>query len=118
MRNSRFLVTGASGKVGSLVVAQLLKAGYRARAMVLREDIRASRLRALDAEIVVADMSDVESISAALIDVQGAYYCPPFDPYMNQGAAAFAVAAKESRLEHIGTAIAFSGPDRSLRSGS
>jgi NAD(P)H dehydrogenase (quinone) len=33
--------------------------------------------------------------------VQGAYYCPPFDPYMIQGAAAFAVAAKESRLEHI-----------------
>ena len=47
MRNSRFLVTGASGKIGSLVVAQLLKAGYRARAMVHREDIRASRLKAL-----------------------------------------------------------------------
>ncbi len=101
MRNSRFLVTGATGKVGSLVVAQLLKAGYRARAMVHREDIRASRLKSLGAEVIVADMSDVESIGAALIDVQGAYHCPPFDPYMIQGAAAFAVAAKESRLEHI-----------------
>jgi len=36
-----------------------------------------------------------------LKDVQAAYYCPPFDPYMIQGAVAFAVAAKEARLEHI-----------------
>ncbi|MEA3142442.1 MAG: hypothetical protein QOK23_4611 [Gammaproteobacteria bacterium] len=101
MRKPRIFVTGAAGKTGSLVVAELLKAGYLVRAMVHREDIRASRLKSQGAEIVVADMSDVESISAALIDVQGAYYCPPFDPYMIQGAAAFAVAAKESRLEHI-----------------
>jgi len=29
------------------------------------------------------------------------YYCPPIDPYMIQRAAAFTVAAKEARLEHI-----------------
>jgi NAD(P)H dehydrogenase (quinone) len=101
MRNPRILVTGATGKTGSLVAAELLKAGYPVRAMVHCHDIRASRLKSQGAEIAVADMTDVESISAALIDVQGAYYCPPFDPYMIQGAAAFAVAAKESRLEHI-----------------
>src|SRR5207302_9747502 len=53
------------------------------------------------AEIAVADMSDVERVAEALKDVQRAYYCPPLDPYMIQGAAAFAVAAKEARLEHI-----------------
>jgi uncharacterized protein YbjT (DUF2867 family) len=46
-------------------------------------------------------MSDVERIADALNDVQRAYFCPPFDPYMIQGAAAFAVAAKETRLKHI-----------------
>jgi hypothetical protein len=46
-------------------------------------------------------MSDVERVANALKDVQRAYYCPPIDPYMIQGAAAFAVAAKEARLEHI-----------------
>jgi hypothetical protein len=46
----------------------------------------------------VADMSDVERVADALTDVQRAYYCPPSDPYMIQGAVAFAVAAKESRL--------------------
>jgi threonine dehydratase len=48
-------------------------------------------------------MCDAERVSDALKDVQGAYYCPPFDPYMIQGAGtvAFAVAAKEARREHI-----------------
>jgi NAD(P)H dehydrogenase (quinone) len=95
------LVTGATGKTGGLVVAELLKAGYPVRAMVRREDSRSARLRALGAEITVADMSDVEHVGNALRDIQRAYYCPPFDPYMIQGAVAFAAAARESRLEHV-----------------
>ena len=101
MIKSRLIVTGATGKTGSVVVTELLKAGYPVRAMVHREDGRSAGLRAQGAEIAVAEMSDVERIADALNDVQRAYFCPPFDPYMIQGAAAFAVAAKEARLEHI-----------------
>jgi NAD(P)H dehydrogenase (quinone) len=101
MNKPRIIVTGATGKTGSVVVTELLKAGYPVRAMVHREDDRSARLKAAGAEIVVADMSDVERIADALRDVQRAYYCPPYDPYMIQGAVAFAVAAKESRLEQI-----------------
>src|ERR1700730_7346854 len=101
MTKPRIIVTGATGKTGSVVVTELLKAGYPVRAMVRREDGRSAPLKALGAEIAVADMSDVERIADALKDVQGAYYCPPLDPYMIQGAVAFAVAAKEARLEHI-----------------
>lgn len=101
MLKPRILVTGATGKTGSVVVAELLRAGYPVRAMVHREDGRSARLRAQGAEIAVADMSDVERVAEALKDCQRAYYCPPFDPYMIQGAVAFAVAARESRLEHI-----------------
>ncbi len=101
MNMPRIIVTGATGKTGSVVVAELLTAGYPVRAMVHREDDRSARLRAQGAEIVIADMSDVERIADALRDVQRAYYCPPYDPYMIQGAVAFAVAAKESRLEQI-----------------
>jgi len=97
----RIFVTGATGKTGSVVAAELLKAGYRVRAMVHGEDGRSAGLRAQGAEVVVADMSDVERVGDALKDVQGAYFCPPFDPYMIQGAVAFAVAAREARLEHI-----------------
>jgi uncharacterized protein YbjT (DUF2867 family) len=69
--------------------------------MVHREDGRSARLKAQGAEIVVVDMSDAEHVFGALMDVQRAYYCPPFDPYMIQGAVAFATAAKEARLEQI-----------------
>src|SRR5246127_5590516 len=101
MIKPRILVTGATGKTGSVVVSELLKAGYPVRALVHREEGRSAGLRALGAEIAVADMSDVERVADALKDVQRAYFCPPFDPYMIQGAVAFAVAAKEARLEHI-----------------
>jgi len=97
----RILVTGATGKTGRVVVAELLNAGYRVRAMVQREDGRSAQLTAQGVEIAVADMSDVERIADALTDVQRVYYCPPFDPHMLQGAVAFTVAARESRLEHI-----------------
>ena len=101
MLKPRILVTGATGKTGSVVVAELLRLGYPVRAMVHREDDRSARLAGQGAEIAVADMSDVERVADALRDVQRAYYCPPFDPYMLQGAVAFLVAARESRLEHI-----------------
>jgi uncharacterized protein YbjT (DUF2867 family) len=101
MIKPRIIVTGATGKTGSVVASELLKAGYPVRAMVHREDARSARLKAQGAEIAVADMSDVERVSGALKDVQRAYFCPPYDPYMIQGAVAFGVAAKEARLEHI-----------------
>jgi uncharacterized protein YbjT (DUF2867 family) len=95
------MVTGATGKTGSAVTAELLKAGYPVRALVHREDARSERLRTQGAEIAVADISDVERVADALEDVQRAYFCPPYDPYMIQGAVAFAVAANEARLEHV-----------------
>jgi NAD(P)H dehydrogenase (quinone) len=90
MMKPRMLVTGATGKTGSVVAAELLNAGYPVRVMVHREDRRSERLKSLGAEVVVAEMSDVERVVGALHDVQRAYYCPPF-----------AVAAKEAGLEHI-----------------
>jgi NAD(P)H dehydrogenase (quinone) len=101
MIKPRIIVTGATGKTGSVVVRELLKSGYPVRALVHKEDGRSAHLKAQGAELAVADMSDVERVADALKDVQRAYYCPPFDPYMIQGAVAFAVAAREARLEYI-----------------
>jgi NAD(P)H dehydrogenase (quinone) len=94
MIKPRIIVTGATGKTGSVVVTELLKSGYRVRALVRREDGRSARLKVQGAEVAVAEMSDVERIADALKDVQRAYFCPPLDPYMIQGAVAFAVAAR------------------------
>ena len=101
MIKPRILVTGATGKTGSVVASELLKAGYPVRAMVRRENGRSAWLKAQGAELAVAEMTDVERIADALKDVQRAYSCPPFDPHMIQGAGAFAVAASEAQLEHI-----------------
>jgi uncharacterized protein YbjT (DUF2867 family) len=101
MLKPRILVTGATGRTGGAVAAEQLRTGHRVRAMVHRKDQRSARLKARGAEIVVADLSDAAQVAGALVDVQRAYYCPPFDPYMIQGAVAFAVAARESGLEHV-----------------
>jgi NAD(P)-dependent dehydrogenase (short-subunit alcohol dehydrogenase family) len=101
MIKPRIVVTGATGKTGSVVATELLQAGYPVRAVVHREDGRSARLKVLGAEIVVVEMSDVERVVEALDGVQRAYYCPPIDPYAIQEAVAFAIAAKEARLEHI-----------------
>ena len=101
MIKPRIIVTGATGKTGSVVVAELLKAGYPVRALVHREDGRSQRLRARGAEVAVADVGDVERVTEALKDVQRAYYCPPWDPNILLGAVSFATAAKEAHLKHI-----------------
>src|SRR5262244_1781546 len=101
MIKPRIIVTGATGKTGSVVVNELLKAGYPVRALVHKEDGRSAHLKSQGAELAVADMSDVERVAEALKDVQRAYFCPPFDRDMIQGAVSFAVAAKQARLEHI-----------------
>ena len=66
MTNSRVLVTAATGKIGGAVAAQLLEKGVPTRALVHRDDGRSARLRALGAEVVVADMFDIQQVQAAV----------------------------------------------------
>src|SRR5499426_1654526 len=101
MSRPKILVTGATGRTGAVVVSELLKAGYPVRAMVRRDDARAAALRANAVEIAVADITDAERVTAAMRGVQRAYWLPPYDPAMLTGAAVFATAAREARLEAI-----------------
>jgi uncharacterized protein YbjT (DUF2867 family) len=97
----KILVTGATGRTGGMVVSELLRAGYPVRAMVRRNDARAVALHARGVEIAVADMGDAERVAAAMRGVQRAYWLPPYDPGMLAGAAVFASAASEAKLESI-----------------
>jgi uncharacterized protein YbjT (DUF2867 family) len=101
MTKPTILVTGATGKTGAALVAELRKHEWPVRAMVSREDQRSAGLRRLGAEVVVADMYDPEQLYAAAKGAQRVYYLPLMRPYMIQAANAFAVAAREAKIECV-----------------
>jgi NAD(P)H dehydrogenase (quinone) len=101
MTNSRVLVTAATGKIGGAVAAQLLEKGVPTRALVHREDARSARLRALGAEVVVADMFDIQQVAAAVDGVDRVFFNPPYHPHVLDSAVAFAVAARRSGVEAV-----------------
>ena len=99
--NHRVLVTGATGKIGGAVAAQLLEKGVTTRAMVHRDDARSARLRDLGAEVVVADMFDIQQVTAAMDGVDRLYFNPPYHPHALDSAVAFAVAARRIGVEAV-----------------
>jgi len=101
MTNTRVLVTGATGKIGGAVTAQLLEKGITTRAMVHRDDARSARLRDLGAELVVADMFDIQQVTAAMGGVDRLYFNPPWHPHVLDSAVAFAVAARRAGVEVV-----------------
>jgi uncharacterized protein YbjT (DUF2867 family) len=101
MTNPRVLVTGASGKIGGAVAAQLLEKDVATRALVHRDDARSARLRALGAETVVADMFDIQQVQAAIDGVDRLFFNPPNHPHALDSAVTFAVAARRAGVETV-----------------
>lgn len=101
MSKPKILVTGATGGTGLPVVRDLLSRGFPVRAMVRRRDARSVALEQFGAETVVADMYDPDQLFDAIKGTQRAYYLPLIEPYMIQSATAFAIAAREAKLEHV-----------------
>lgn len=74
MSNPLILVTGATGYIGGRLVSRLLERGYRVRVLV-RDDKPLSRYAWVDkVEVAVADLTQYETLPAALADVDIAYY--------------------------------------------
>ena len=101
MTKPKILVTSAAGRTGSAAVFQLLEQGFPVRAFVRRRDARAQALAQAGAEIAAGDLFDYRDLRTALAGVQRAYHCPPFAPNLLNGAALFALAAEEARLEVV-----------------
>jgi NAD(P)H dehydrogenase (quinone) len=99
--NNRVLVTGSTGRIGAAVAAQLLETGITVRAMVHRDDARSARLRESGAEVVVADMFDIQQVTAAMDGVDRLYFNPPYHPHALDSAVTFAVAARRTGVEAV-----------------
>ena len=101
MKKPTILVTAATGKTGAALVAKLREHDWPVRALVRRKDERSKRLESLGAQTVVGDLYDPEQLLELMRGTSRVYYCPPIQPYMIQSAVAFAVAAREARVESI-----------------
>lgn len=103
MKSPKILVTGATGRTGRAVVDELLGKGIPVRAIVHSKDARSAALEQKGVDTVVADMFDPDQLLDAMRGTQRAYYLPFYHPYMIQSATAFAVAARDAKLEAVVT---------------
>src|SRR5262249_21261765 len=97
----KILVTGATGKTGSLTALALLQRGFPVRAMVRAMDARAAQLREAGADIVVGSLENFRDLENAMKGVARAYFCPPLEPGTLRRATLFAEAAREAKLEAV-----------------
>lgn len=73
-RPLRCLVTGATGYIGGRLVPELLASGHRVRCLARSPDKLRDHPWVGSAEIVRGDVTDAESVAAAMRDVDVAYY--------------------------------------------
>src|SRR6478672_7584829 len=88
------LVAGAGG-TGRTVLDQLRAQDVPVRAMVRRDDERATQLRARGAEVVVGDLTRPETVAAALEGVGRMYFAMPVSPDHLLAATVVASVARE-----------------------
>jgi NAD(P)H dehydrogenase (quinone) len=96
-----YLVTGATGKTGKHTTRILLEKGHKVRALVHREDARSQALADAGAEIVVGDLTDHDTVIAALDGTNAAYFCYPIRPDLIDATAYIADAARRAKLELV-----------------
>jgi nucleoside-diphosphate-sugar epimerase len=119
----RTLVTGAAGFVGLALVRRLLADGASVRALALPRDPRLDELRALDVEVVEADVTDAAAVAPHLAGVERVVHGAalvhgwhPWERYRRvnvdgtRNVARAAHAAGVARFVHVSTSDVFGIP--------
>ncbi|OBJ83255.1 NmrA family NAD(P)-binding protein [Mycobacterium sp. 1245852.3] len=100
-QNDLILITGATGKTGSLTVRLLRERGLRVRALVRTLDDRSDQLRQLGAEVLQGDLLNFASLRSATAGVSAAYFnYPPSVSYID-AAVNFAQAATDAGVKAV-----------------
>ena len=70
----KILVTGATGRIGSRLVDQLLRRNHQVRALVMPDDPFSARIEKTGVEIVEGRLTERESLRPAVEDVEAVYH--------------------------------------------
>lgn len=94
------LVTGATGNLGSQVVQKLLEQQAKIRGLV-RDPKKAIKLTQQKVELAIGDLSQPETLDAALQGIEKAFLLLPNLPNQVELECAFIDAAKRAGTQHI-----------------
>jgi NAD(P)H dehydrogenase (quinone) len=98
----KVLITGATGSTGKDAIKKLLELKVPVRALVHKKDARSEQLSTQGVEIVDGDLSNFDSVSAALKGITGAYFLYPIQvPGILEATAFFTQAAIEEGVSFI-----------------
>src|SRR6187549_1586565 len=98
------LVTGAAGKLGAVgrtVTNLLLERGLAVRAMVRREDDRATALRAAGAEVVIGDLLEPADVYRVVHGCRRLYFGMSVSAGYLEATVTMATVARESGVEAL-----------------
>jgi nucleoside-diphosphate-sugar epimerase len=113
----RVFVTGASGHIGSPLVADLLAAGHQVTGLA-RSDASAAKVAAAGAEVLRGDLDDLDGLAAAAAAADGVIHLAFKHDAMITGDFAGALGAEMLVLETFGNAMAGSGKPLVVASGT
>ncbi|WP_405812251.1 SDR family oxidoreductase [Streptomyces sp. NBC_01520] len=104
----RCLVTGATGYIGGRLVPELLAVGHRVRCLARSPEKLRDHPWAGSAEVVKGDVTDAESVGAAMRDIDVAYYLvhalgsgPDFEETDRAAARTFGEQARAAGIRRI-----------------
>ena len=97
----KVLISGATGDTGGAAVRESLALGLDVRAMAHGMDSRSETLKILGAELVTGDLTEIDTIRAAMEGVDAAYFVWPVKEGLIQAAVNFAQAAKEAGVATV-----------------